>query len=410
MATFSTLQQFLEGAKSSFLAATKSRQPVRLVVGNEAADLDSFASSIIYAYMNALVEAPIPPRQASISAADEREGFFKRLPVTILPLLNIPRSELSLRPEHAHLIKSHLSFTADDISTLDDVLPNLRVDKTTIALVDHNVLQPPLSTKFFNNVTSIIDHHVDENKHLDATPRDIKPAGSCTSLVTNHFRTFYSTHWENIPASIHSEIAKLALAPILIDTANLTAKVTPIDVVQVTELLERLGEGFDRNGFYDGLVEARSDLEGIPVNGLLRKDYKQWTEEANGVVLGVSAITRALSWVVKKAGGVENFKHELREYAEEKKLDVAVVMTSDTSNGGFRRDLLIYGLNERTKPLTQRFEESMNEKFKLEAWPNEADEMTEGFEEDGMKAWTQAELDLSRKQVAPVLREIASKL
>ncbi|KAF3912881.1 Exopolyphosphatase [Arthrobotrys entomopaga] len=412
MAAITSLQQFLQGAKTAFLAATSAQRNVKLVAGNESADLDSFVSSVLYAYFDSLIHSPYIKKPGPlISPAAEVDRFFSRLSSPPLPFLNIPRSELSLRPEHAHLV-SQVSFTLDDVPTLDDIPSTLDPTLTSLTLVDHNVLQPPLSSRFSNQVTGIIDHHVDENKYPDANPRYITTSGSCVSLVTNYFRNAYPTHWESIPAPMHSEIARFALAPILIDTANLTSKVTPIDVVQVTELLERIGDGFDRGEFYRGLQEAKRDLSGLSVNGLLRKDYKQWGGD-NGVTLGVSAITRSLAWVVKKAGGVGAFKDELEGYAKEKGVDVAVVMTTDSdSKSGFRRDLLIWGLNDRTKSFAQQFEESAKDKFELGRWPDEEDGMDEGVEEvvEGMKAWTQSSLDLSRKQVAPVLRDVANKL
>ncbi|EPS37697.1 hypothetical protein H072_8578 [Dactylellina haptotyla CBS 200.50] len=411
MNTFLSLQQFLEGTKKAFLNGAKNQGPVKLVLGNEAADLDSFASSILYAYLYTMVTAPRLHKQEPVhDPVDEREAFFKRLPTPTLPILSIPRSELSLRPEHAHLISSHLSFTLDDVPTLDEIPDTLSSElNTSITLVDHNVLQHSLASKFSSRVTGIIDHHADEGKYTNANPRTITPCGSCVSLVTNHFRNYYPTHWENIPPTVHSEIARLALAPLLIDTANLTSKVTPIDVVQVTELLERAGEGFNREAFYDDLVAAKTDLSALSVDGLLRKDYKQWVGD-NGITLGISAITNSLSSVVKKAGGIEAFTNELTAYAKDKQVDVAVVMTTDSSISGFRRDLLIWGVNDRTRSFADQFEKNMNEKFKLEQWPNAEDELAENFQHDGMKAWTQASLDLSRKQVAPVLRDIANKL
>ncbi|KAK6339377.1 Exopolyphosphatase, variant 2 [Orbilia javanica] len=343
------------------------------------------------------------------TADKEVSSFFNRLPIPTIPVLSIPHNEVSLRPEHAYLA-SQLSFSLADIPTLSDLPASLDPSKTSITLVDHNVLQPPLAPHFSNSVKSIIDHHVDEDMHTEATPRVVIPAGSCTSLIANHFRTFYSTHWNSLPDSIHSEIARLALAPILIDTANMKAesKVTPVDLVQVTEFLERAGEGFDRTAFYNGLQTAKGDITGLSIDGLLRKDYKQWKEK-NGIVLGVSAITRSLSWVVQKAGGIEAFSTELDKYAKDRGVDIVIVMTTDNSKG-FRRDLLIWGTTDRTRGFAQSFEDSMNEKFRLERWPKEGDEVTANIAIEGMKAWTQASLDLSRKQVAPVLREIANKL
>ncbi|KAF3926645.1 Exopolyphosphatase [Orbilia brochopaga] len=408
MATFTSLQQFLQTSENAFKRTSGTIRPVKLVLGNESADLDSFASSILYAYLDAIVTtSEVPPKERLLSPDDERDYFWRRATAT-MPVLNIPRADLALRPEHNHLITKYLSFTPYDVQTVDE-LPTIRTIDVSVALVDHNVLQPPLSNTLDQYVTSVIDHHEDEGKYPDAQPRTVIPAGSCTSLVINHFRSRFGAHWETLPASIHSEIARLALAPILIDTANLTSKVTPIDVVQVTELLERAGEGFDRHAFYKGLQQAKTDLSGLTVEEILRKDYKQWQAD-NGVIVGVSVSTRSLAWVVKKAGGMEAFTKTLEEYAKSRKVDVAVVMTTDNSGGGFRRDLLIWGTNDKTAGFAQKFEEAGKGKFQLDKWPAEQDELNEDITQANMKAWTQASLELSRKQVAPALRDIASSL
>ena len=73
-------------AQNSFLAAAKAaavaRQPCRVVIGNEASDLDSIASSIAYAR---LLQAQTPPGGAAV-----------------VPVLNIPREDLPLRTEAPH--------------------------------------------------------------------------------------------------------------------------------------------------------------------------------------------------------------------------------------------------------------------------------------------------------------------
>ncbi|KAJ6256665.1 Exopolyphosphatase [Drechslerella dactyloides] len=408
MATFTNFQQFLQTGEKALNNANLAKRPVKLVIGNESADLDSFASSILYAFLDAIVStSEVHKQERLLSPDDERENFWRRATATV-PILNIPRSELALRPEHNYLITHHLSFKPSDVRTVDE-LPPIRSTDISVALVDHNVLQPPLSNTFNPYVKSIVDHHDDEGKYPDAQPRTVMPAGSCTTLVLNHFRSRFPTHWETLPAEMHSEIARLALAPILIDTANLKSKVTTLDVVQVTELLERAGEGFDRQAFYKGLQQAKTDLSGLTVEEILRKDYKQW-EADNGIVLGVSVSTRSLAWVVKKAGGMEAFLKTLGEYAKSRKLDVAVVMTTTNTDGRFRRDLLIMGTNDRTAGFAQQFEDAGKEKFKLEKWPAEEDELSVDMPQPEIKAWTQASLDLSRKQVAPALRDIASSL
>ena len=49
---------------------------------------------------------------------------------------------------------------------------------------------------------------------------------------------------------------------------------------------------WDRTKFYKEITAAKKDIESIALDGILRKDYKQWTE--NGMKLGMSSVVKPL--------------------------------------------------------------------------------------------------------------------
>ncbi len=73
------LNDFLHAAKASL----EMSRSVRVILGNEASDLDSMASSVAYAYL--LSNDRVSPEE------------------TVLPVMNIPRDDFRLRTEAVYL-------------------------------------------------------------------------------------------------------------------------------------------------------------------------------------------------------------------------------------------------------------------------------------------------------------------
>ncbi|KAK3076590.1 hypothetical protein LTS18_012610, partial [Coniosporium uncinatum] len=169
-----SLRSFLIHAKSAIRWATHSSQKIIFVIGNESADLDSLTSSILYAYIRSSIPTP---------------GAFTPLYV---PVTNIPRADIQLRPEflallpHANLEPHHL-ITLSDLPDLSEIKARLPPENTKWILVDHNALQGELGKIYAGRVVGAIDHHDEENMIPEETgvePRVITKTGSCTSLVT----------------------------------------------------------------------------------------------------------------------------------------------------------------------------------------------------------------------------------
>ncbi|CAD0114656.1 unnamed protein product [Aureobasidium uvarum] len=386
-----SLGAFLRQAKATLETAIDKKQKVTLVIGNESADLDSITSSIVYAYLKSITHST----QTS--------------PTLHIPLLNIPAADISLRPEllallpHANIQEDHL-ITLDDLPDLPSISQSLVPETTRWVLVDHNALQGKLGKIYGTRVVGVIDHHTDENKVPADTgeePRVIETSGSCTSLIINHCRNAWDTLASNTSTAAaanaqgdsvqddfaqtslwDAQVAQFALASILIDTTNLQDKhkTTDHDDSAVSYLLAKINQcpklstQFSRDEFFNKINEAKRDLSPLTFGEILRKDYKQWTE--NGLDLAKS-------------------------FAASRDLCIFSIMTAyETENGDFARQVAVLAVDDRGFAACKKFAEEGKEKLQLEE-EDDAEESAEHW----FRVWKQRNLAASRKQVAPLLRE-----
>lgn len=301
---------------------------------------------------------------------------------------------------------------ASDLITLTELPDNLDPKDTEWILVDHNCLTGPLQ-KFDSRIIGCIDHHVDEGTiSVQALPRIIETCGSCMSLIVHK----YAKEWRDIiqrQGSVSREftqLAQVAMAPILIDTINLTdpAKVRPKDQSAAKLLEAEFMEdpNFDPTTYYEAINAGKEDLSQLSLRDILRKDYKEWDE--GGIKLGISCSVQNLDFLLEKAiteagsaaKGPEVLLRELATWAEERKVDIASIMTTSNAGGVFQRHLLVWGVTDASKKAVKRFKDDATDKLQLTEWH---DGLLDG---DGPRfAWRQYELSASRKQVAPLLRD-----
>ncbi|KAL8929580.1 MAG: hypothetical protein Q9208_001249 [Pyrenodesmia sp. 3 TL-2023] len=424
-----SLRAFLSHAKKSLRTAIQSSQKITLVAGNESADLDSLTSSILYAYLRSLN----PPRNA-----------FTPL---YIPLLNIPAADISLRPEFEALFR-HANIESSHLVTLDD-LPKpgergLKPEYTLWILVDHNKLQGSLGETYGSRVRGLIDHHEDEGvvpQDTDPEPRVIEKCGSCTSLVVRTLRSSWeaSTDGSSLSSGAahaqgdslingasatrtwDAQAAKMALASILIDTANLTAEYkverADRDAVEYLEakisLSHKDAAQWDRTRFFEDIDAARRDIDGLSFEDILRKDYKQWNE--NGLKLGISSVVKPLDFIVEKAipDAAEDketqFVTVVGDFMKARSLTIFAIMTMSTSEAGeFQRELYIQALSAG-HAAASTFAKEATKELRLEDHSVEVLKGRPGamqLERGGpwRKIWMQRDLGKSRKQVAPLLR------
>ncbi|KAG5929119.1 hypothetical protein E4U42_007023 [Claviceps africana] len=378
MAAKPTLEAFLATARSALKAPLAQRAtPLTFVVGNESADLDSLCSAIVYAFLR----TNSPPHTLHI------------------PLSNLSRADLALRTEMTAVLQ-HAALTTDHLLTLSD-LPDLQPQDTRWVLVDHNSPTGALK-KFASQVAGCVDHHVDEGfVGVDARPRIIEPCGSCMSLIVDECKQTWGELHERIDTAEHDKLVKLSLAPILLDTTNLTAasKVRPKDTQAVHFLQRHLhDQTFAPDRCHDLINAVKEDISGLSFRDIFRKDYKEWEE--SGLALGVSCVVQGFEYLLDKAQSEHVFLRELSSWAEDRRLDVAAVMTTSNPGGEFRRQLLVWGLNDRGREAVQTFRDVAAHSLRLEPWHGGS----LGAGEERF-AWAQLELAASRKQVAPLLRK-----
>lgn len=409
-------------------------------------DLDSITSSIVYAYLR----SSSPSRPTNRHTSDASRIY--------IPLLNIRRDDVNIRTELLALLP-HANIEASQLITLDDLqegdatdprdLP-LAPESTRWILVDHNALQGSLGRQYSNRVVGCIDHHDEEDKVPRDTgdePRIIEKCGSCTSLVVNYCRKYWSelsaaamssgaangqddaaeaSEDANVRTTWNAQVAKLALASIVIDTSNLKSedKTKKVDIDAVEYLsamldLDNLKHGtpFDREKFFKGISKAKGDLDGLALRDILRKDYKQWTQK-EGKMLGISSVVKPISYLVEKAGSeakggsslpADAFQKSVRDFGRDRDLAVyAMMTTSKSSSGIFQRELLVWVLDPELSFLKDKITKEMTEALGLEEWKEtqQLKALASSNKSDEPTIWWQRKVENSRKQVAPLLRKI----
>ncbi|KAI1210903.1 DHH phosphoesterase [Annulohypoxylon truncatum] len=411
-----SLRAFLSTARAALTAPPSKRPaPLHFVVGNEAADLDSLCSTLLLAYFRSCA----PPH------------------VTHVPLCHLPRADLALRPEFDAVL-GRAGVGGEDVLTLSELPKGIRPEDTRWLLVDHNVLTGRLGKEFGDRVVGCVDHHDDEGVvPKDADPRVIEKAGSCMSLVVEQCRETWDALTKGKgdgkgegkgdltkKAEINRQLAYLALAPILIDTANLgnKDKTTAHDerAVEIAEgyivpstsnaATTSSADVYDRAKFFAEVSALKEDISQMSARDVLRKDYKAWTEGA--LKLGTSSVPQSFATLIKQAGGESALLAELDRWIDENGLDVMVVLTtSKDDEGKFTRELMVWtrGLPHVVSAVKGFIEDEGKAELGLQAWGEGKLDMEDG-EGNWRRCWRQERVEFSRKKIAPMLRDALKKV
>lgn len=481
MATRSLLQ-FLKEARHAHLqflsSGVESQSPI-YVVGNPSVDLDSIISAIVYSYfahnrtpINSSVRPHVPLiNLANVSAGPE----LRRLrPEFVKALLLCTGTGAGKRageeeegwedtPESAgEMLRKHI-VTVQDFARQVREKGFVRGEggkcRADAVMVDWNAMPvrvqnqkghgslDGLSSVIFR-VLGCIDHHVDEGFLPSAEslqPLVVKPAGSCTSHVVNTLRHEQPFWQGDKKVEIgEAQVAQLALAAILIDTANLTAKdkVTDSDTDAfaflapkvnrpntTTEQAHTTSTSDVITPYYEQVLQAKQNsLDLLTVDEILVRDYKSWEEKPGNnntpVKLGFCSTVKSLPWIIRKAGSPQSLLGSLQALSSQDTLDIVVVMSafssSSSKKGQFCRELLIVSAadNDNDKaPISTNalntFISQSSSKLGLVDWSPLQDEDHDNkdikatLNQDSpqwRRLWVQTNLGMSRKQVAPLLR------
>ncbi|KXT00360.1 hypothetical protein AC578_5857 [Pseudocercospora eumusae] len=402
-----SVRTFLVTAKRSLQKAIKEQTHTSFVIGNESADLDSITCAIVYGYVQ------------SSKAESKRSGKIW------IPVTNIPASDLALRPELTALLK-HADVKPSELITLDDLGSEpLPQDKSDWTLVDHNALQGELGKLYRPAVKGVIDHHEDEKTVPEkAEPRVITKCASCNSLVVNYLREAWQDLGSMVSATIgaaqedgrlvddfpyastwDAQVAKLALGAILIDSINMKAehKVTEHDKKAVRFLEAKInishkyGKDYERDRFFNEINTAKSNIDELSLRDILRKDYKQWQE--GDLTLGISSVVQSIQYL---EGRNEDLQDTIKAWAKERKLNMFAIMTAYNDGSGFHRQLHLTTFDAGGKTAAEKF---VSNSGKLDLRDAKGSKTSEGPDITFHHFWDQHNLEASRKQVGPLLRE-----
>ena len=352
-----SLQNYLSSAKS------KVAETSLVVMGNEAADLDSVASSIAYGYLHTLQN----PEEV------------------VLPLMPIARADFHLRTEAVFVMKE-AGINPEDLIFNDEVDVSSLMTGSGLVLVDHNTPAPAIE-KLNPQVVGIVDHHNDEGKFPQANPRIIQTIGSTTSIIARLFL--------DADLAVSEELAILLGGTILLDTVNLddsAGRVTDADKEMAAMLLPLCP--LPQEDFFARVQEAKFSVQGLSTNDLLRKDYKEWVLGKTKCGIG-SALIPITDWAQMDDDLASGFA----AFSESRQLDMLLSMNAFT-NPDFQRNLVISTKDEAEldKLVTHLQEKGLE----LEPVTIEGQKDTDAM---CIKFFVQGNLGISRKKMQPILAE-----
>lgn len=306
----SALNAFLKTARAQ-LGTGKTKC---VIMGNEAADLDSMASAVTYAWYK---------QMSGIDAA-----------FSYVPLIPIPREDFRLRTEAAYLF-GEAGIHEDELLFIEDIdLAALSsTGKLKLILVDHNKLGKAFSP-YADSVIEVIDHHQNEGLYPATAKKIIEPVGSASTLVAECIV-------RDIKGSVDTGIATLLAGTILLDTVNLdpaAGRVTEKDAKIASILLTRSGR--EQKSLFDALQYEKFNVANLSTTDILRKDYKEYT--MGEIRYGMSSALLSLEVWKKKDPRLAG---ELASYAASRKLNILIVMNAYTEPK-FTRELVLYGSDD----------------------------------------------------------------
>jgi len=204
------------------------------------------------------------------------------------------------------------------------------------------------------------------------------------------------------------ELAKLILAPILVDSINLQEhmkKVTPIDREAAHELISAiLPQPSEaqivefQNQFFNTLQQVKFDTGSLSTDEMLRKDYKETVIEEKKLKIGMSSVTlNTAEWFERDS----NLIQSLQKYCQDQQLNIHIsMMMFDPVDP--KRELMIFFPHESRKDLIE-FLEGEKAGLHLKKLTINSD-----LPKDQVFCYKQGNLAISRKLLQPKLVEFFS--
>ena len=318
--------------------------------------------------------------------------------------MQTPRDSFHLRPENL-LVFSKASLDSALLLTPSEIPPPPATQPSKYVLVDHNRLLSHLT----GTVVSIFDHHADEQQHLSADPRVIKPVGSCTSLIAVHF----TDSWKTRPSEELQSVALLLLSGILIDTGGLKAggKATETDYEAARLIAPHTGlattssmaavEGqvpTALDSYSRQLALQKASVDHLSVGDLLRRDYKE--DIVAGLRIGLATVPVGLKPMVKR--DMPTFWSDIDAYMAERHLEILGVLTSYRSKRNKHKRQLLFVIQPGHTDIETKLFAAIGADKELDC----EERRIAGLGKRRARCWRQGNVKATRKQIAPLVKSI----
>ncbi|KAG1453271.1 hypothetical protein G6F56_007616 [Rhizopus delemar] len=291
---------------------------------------------------------------------------------TYIPVVKVPREDLELRPELKYVFEQ-VGLDYSQLVCLEEI-----PKQGDLVLVDHNHATAPFDNTW--TIIGVLDHHLDEGLYKQCGLRRIEMVGSCVSLVLEHFPQ----------APLDASMARLALAPLLVDTVNLRwdlGRTTQVDLDCLDRLKPLAG---DWTGYFQAIEKVKAQVDRLSTQNILRRDYKQF--EVGKYRIGTSAVTWYFEAWFDRENGSQLITDTTKTFARQRDLDLEIIFTAfDHGQENYKRQLAVFIFNEDLAPLKKAIEESQE----IQLSPIAAEEYY----------YNQGNVKMSRKQVWPWVKQ-----
>ncbi|MBN3294065.1 PRUN1 Exopolyphosphatase, partial [Polypterus senegalus] len=334
----------------------RSASEIHVVLGNEACDLDSMVSAIALACFLA-----------------------KTTRKTVIPVLNIPRSEFALRTENTYFLNEN-QISEDWLIFKNEIdLHELHQSGLlTLTLVDHHVL-PRKDQILEEAVVDVIDHRPLERLSSLSCGLTSELVGSCATLITERIL-------KNAPEVLDKKLATLLYGTIVLDCVNMApeaGKVTFKDTEYISKLEAKFPDLPSRHQLFESLQKAKFN-----VSETLLTIFSK---------LKISII--CCNAFLQRP----NVCQDLCEFCHKFKYNILVAMTIsfNEKNEPFRQIAVYSQSGQLREQLCQTLEKAQNPHLNLSSFRCPPPEI---------RAYLQGNTLASRKKVLPIIKDFLNNL
>ena len=206
--------------------------------------------------------------------------------------------------------------------------------KRGVVMVDHNQTNQSPKCMDFKTVRGLIDHHALQGKTIQtggAIFTDIRPWGSCCSIVASHYLT------QNV--AIPRKIAGILLSGILSDTLNLQSPTTTDYDRKILSVLAHIADVNGRedinklaNEQFNAKSNALLEMTSFEIYHGDAKRFSFRNDTFSGAVYWGTCEFKGKMYMDKMLKRVDEFQYEMRAFKKEKCLSFAFLSLVDIEN------------------------------------------------------------------------------